>query len=181
MITWLKYQLDRRRLRQARKAITAVTRWLPLGYCRNLGELVPVKGGIISSSLSLIKGNRILPITPRDGCGIFSIFSPFSLFSWFSLFSIVSIFSIFSQFSQFNQFGLFSLFSPFSLFSLFSTFSLNLNLNYKTWGIIEQSTFNLSVSQSAIIRTRDTSTSKKGCIWDKCVFCFLVFLNYILL
>ena len=68
MLTWTKYQLDRRRLRQARKAIPAVTCWLPLGYCRNLGELVPVKGGIISSSLSLIEGNQILPITPRDGC-----------------------------------------------------------------------------------------------------------------
>ena len=68
MLTWTKYQLDRRRLRQARKAIPAVTCWLPLGYCRNLGELVPVKGGIIGSFLSLIEGNRILPITPRDGC-----------------------------------------------------------------------------------------------------------------
>jgi hypothetical protein len=27
-----------------------------------------VKGGIISSSLSLIEGNPILPMTPRDGC-----------------------------------------------------------------------------------------------------------------
>ena len=68
MSTWTKYQLDRRSLRQARKAIPAVTCWLPLGYCRNLGELVPVKGGIISSSLFLIEGNPILPITPRDGC-----------------------------------------------------------------------------------------------------------------
>ena len=70
MLTWTKYRLDRRRLRQARKAIPAVTCWLPMCYCRNLGELVPVKGGIISSDLSLIEGNRILPITPRDGCGI---------------------------------------------------------------------------------------------------------------
>ena len=68
MLRWAKYELDRRRLQQARKAIPAVTCSLPLGYCRNLGELVPVKGGIISSSLSLIEGNRILPITPRDGC-----------------------------------------------------------------------------------------------------------------
>ena len=68
MLRWAKYQLDRRSLRQARKAIPAVTCSVPLGYCRNLGELVPVKGGIISSSLSLVEGNRILPITPRDGC-----------------------------------------------------------------------------------------------------------------
>ena len=31
MLTWTKYQLNRRRLRQARKAIPAVTCWLPLG------------------------------------------------------------------------------------------------------------------------------------------------------
>ena len=67
MSTWTKYQLDWRSLRQARKAIPAVTCWLPLGYCRNLGELVQVKGGIISSFLSLIEGNPILPMKPRDG------------------------------------------------------------------------------------------------------------------
>ena len=68
--TSTKYQLDRRSLRQARKVIPAVTFWLPLDYCRNLDELVPVKGGIISSSLFLIKGNPILPMTPKDGCAI---------------------------------------------------------------------------------------------------------------
>ena len=73
MSRWAKYQLDRRKLRQARKAIPAVTCSLPLGYCRNLGELVPVKGGIISSSLSLVEGNRILPITPRDCCVRFKV------------------------------------------------------------------------------------------------------------
>ena len=51
MWTWTKYQLDWRSLRQARKAIPAVTCSLPLGYCQNLGELVPVQWGIISSSL----------------------------------------------------------------------------------------------------------------------------------
>ena len=51
-----------------RSGVSAVTCWLPLGYCRNLSEFVPVKGGIISSSLSLIEGNWILPITPREGC-----------------------------------------------------------------------------------------------------------------
>ena len=51
MSRWAKYQLDRRRLRQARKVIPDVTCSLPLGYCQNLGELVPVQWGIISSSL----------------------------------------------------------------------------------------------------------------------------------
>ena len=56
MSTWTKYQLDRRSLRQNQKAIPALTCWLPLGFCRNLGELVPVKGGIISSSLFCSRG-----------------------------------------------------------------------------------------------------------------------------
>ena len=68
MLTWTKYQLDRRRLQQARKAIPDVTWRLPLGYCRNLGELVLSEGRNYKLFFTLPEANTILPITPRDGC-----------------------------------------------------------------------------------------------------------------
>ena len=68
MSTWAKYQLDRRRLRQARKAIPDVTWRLPLGYCQFPGELVLSEGR--NYKLFFVLPNPILPMTPRDGCDL---------------------------------------------------------------------------------------------------------------
>ena len=70
MSTGAKYQLDRRRLRQARKAIPDVTWRLPLGYCQNPGELVLSEGRNYKLFFVLLEANPILPMTPRDGCGL---------------------------------------------------------------------------------------------------------------
>ena len=69
MSTLTKYKLDRRRLRQARKAIPDVTWRLPLGYCQNPGELVLSEGRNYKLLFFLLEANPILPMTPRDGCG----------------------------------------------------------------------------------------------------------------
>ena len=68
MSTWAKYQPDRRRLRQARKAIPDVTWRLPLGYCQNPGELVLSEGRNYKLFFVLLKANPILAMAPRDGC-----------------------------------------------------------------------------------------------------------------
>ena len=68
MSTWAKYQLDRKRLRQARKGIPDVTWRLPLGYCQNPGELVLSEGRNYKLFFVLLEANPILPMTPRDGC-----------------------------------------------------------------------------------------------------------------
>ena len=71
MLTWAKYQLDRRRLRQARKAIPDVTWRLPLGYCQNPGELVLSEGRhYYKLFFVLLEANPILPMAPRDGCAM---------------------------------------------------------------------------------------------------------------
>ena len=72
MWTWAKYQLDRRRLRQARKAIPDVTWRLSLGYCQNPGELVLSKGRNYKVFFILLEVNPILPMAPRDGCAKFT-------------------------------------------------------------------------------------------------------------
>ena len=69
MSTWAKSQLDRRRLRQARKAIPDVTWRLPLGYCRNPGEFVLSEGRNYKLFFVLLEANPILPMTARNGCG----------------------------------------------------------------------------------------------------------------
>ena len=69
MSTWAKYQLDRRRLRQAKKAIPDVTWKLSLGYCQNLGELVLSEGRNYKLFFVLLEANPILPKAPRDVCG----------------------------------------------------------------------------------------------------------------
>ena len=68
MLTRAKYQLDRRRLRQVRKAIPDVTWRLPLAFCRNPGELVLSEGRNYKLFLVLLEANPILTMTPRDGC-----------------------------------------------------------------------------------------------------------------
>ena len=68
MSTWAKYQLDRRKLRQARKAIPDVTWRLLLGYCQNPGELVLSEGRNYKLFFVLLKANPIMPMAPRDGC-----------------------------------------------------------------------------------------------------------------
>ena len=70
MLTGAKYQLDQRRLRQAWKAIPDVTWRLPLGYCQNPGELVLSEGRHYKLFFFLLEANPILPMTPRDGCGL---------------------------------------------------------------------------------------------------------------
>ena len=69
MSTWAKYQLDRRRLRQAWKAIPDVTWRLPLGYCQNPGELILSEGRNYKLFFVLLEAKPILPMAPRDGCG----------------------------------------------------------------------------------------------------------------
>ena len=68
MSTLEKYQLDRRRLRQAQKAIPDVTCRLPLGNCQNPGELVLSDGRNYKLFFVLLKANPILPMAPKDGC-----------------------------------------------------------------------------------------------------------------
>ena len=70
MTQWAKYQLDRRRLRQALKAIPDITWRLPLGYCQNPGELVLSEGRNYKLFFVLFEANPILLMTPRDGCAM---------------------------------------------------------------------------------------------------------------
>ena len=70
MTQWAKYQLDRRRLRQALKAIPDITWRLPLGYCQNPGELVLSEGRNYKLFFVLLEANPILLMTPRDGCAM---------------------------------------------------------------------------------------------------------------
>ena len=76
MSTWAKYQLDRRKLRQARKTIPDVFWRLPLGNCQNPGELVLSEGRNYKLFFVLLEANPILPMAPRDGCVLKAIEKP---------------------------------------------------------------------------------------------------------